>query len=99
MVSKLLQQFPSRSVTAGILLAIARCWPQTRVQRCIYHVWQNIRVKLTMHPQTEAWQELWQIKTPELSQSWQQKLTVWHENYGDFIRERTDKASEPGKRR
>ena len=42
--AKLLAQFPSPTVVVcdcqkGILLAIARCWPQSRVQRCIFHVW------------------------------------------------------------
>lgn len=50
---KLLEQLPAPAVVVcdgqkGILLAIARVWPQARVQRCIFHVWQNIRVKLTL---------------------------------------------------
>ena len=61
---KLLEQLPLSTVVVcdgqkGILLAIARCWATTpSVQRCIFHVWQNIRVKLTLHPQTLAGQEL-----------------------------------------
>ncbi|MBL8121838.1 IS1249 family transposase [Candidatus Saccharibacteria bacterium] len=110
--AKLLQQFPPPTVVVcdgqkGIVLALARCWPQTRVQRCLFHIWQNIRVKLTLHPLTEAGRELlqltrdlWQVKTPEQAASWQQQLEDWHERHGDFIRERTDKAtSELGKRR
>ena len=42
----------------GVLLAIARCWPKARIQRCIFHVWQNIRTKLSLHPKTEAGREL-----------------------------------------
>ncbi len=110
--AKLLQQFPSPTVVVcdgqkGILLAIARCWPQARVQRCIFHVWQNIRVKLTLHPLTEAGQvllqltrDLWNVKMPEQAAVWEHRLTTWHERNGDFIRERTNKdTSEPGKRR
>jgi hypothetical protein len=110
--AKLLQQFPSPAVVVcdgqkGILLAITRCWPKTRIQRCIFHVWQNIRVKLTLHPQTEAGRELlqltrdlWSVKTLEQSQGWRQQLEAWHERHGNFIRERTNKeTSEPGKRR
>jgi hypothetical protein len=109
--AKLLQQFPSPTVAAcdgqkGILLAIARCWPQTRVQRCIFHVWLNIRVKLTLHPLTEAGQELlqmtrnlWQVKTLEQAVSWQQQLETWHERHGAFIREHTARSEyEPGRR-
>ncbi len=84
----------------GVLLAIVRCWPKTRIQRCVFHVWQNIRVKLTLHPQTIAGQELlqltrdlWQVKTSQQSLEWQQRLQAWQEQYGSFIRERTYFAS------
>jgi hypothetical protein len=110
--AKLLVQFPNPQVVVcdgqkGILLAIARCWPKTRIQRCIFHVWQNIRVKLTLHPQTEAGRELlhltrdlWQIKTADQASTWQLQLDAWHERSSVFIRERTNKSTtEPGKRR
>ncbi len=99
--AKLLAQFPRPTVVVcdgqkGILLAIARCWPQARVQRCIFHVWQNIRVKLTLHPQTEAGRELlqltrdlWQVKVPEQATHWQERLETWHKRYESFVRERT----------
>jgi hypothetical protein len=110
--TKLLEQFPCPSVVVcdgqkGILLAIARCWPTARVQRCIFHVWQNIRVKLTLHPQTEAGQELlqltrdlWHVKSIEQAVGWEQQLEAWHTRYADFIRERTDRSEyERGRRR
>jgi hypothetical protein len=100
--SKLLEQLPAPTVVVcdgqkGILLAIARCWPNTRVQRCNFHVWQNIRVKLTLHPQTQAGQELLDlareilkgIKTVEGSNDWQTQLKAWGETYDELIKERT----------
>ncbi len=92
----------------GILLAIARCWPKTRIQRCIFHVWQNIRVKLTLHPQTEAGQELLAlskallkgIATKEAAQNWQEQLKAWEQRHGSFIRERTyTQDPQPGQRK
>jgi hypothetical protein len=110
--AKLLEQFPTPTVAVcdgqkGILLAIARCWPQARIQRCTFHVWQNIRVKLTLHPQTKAGcellqltRDLWQAKTLPQAEHWEQRLRVWYAQYGDFIRERTYKSeTEPGRRR
>lgn len=110
--AKLLEQFPSPNVVVcdgqkGILLAIARCWPKARLQRCIFHVWQNIRVKLTLHPLTEAGRELlqltrdlWSVKDVDQVTGWRKELKSWHERRGDFIRERTNKdTTEPGKRR
>jgi len=110
--AKLLEQFPAPTVAIcdgqkGILLAIARCWPQARVQRCLFHVWQNIRVKLTLHPLTEAGcellqltRDLWQVKTLQQAEYWEHRLRTWHGQYGGFIRERTYKSeTEPGRRR
>lgn len=110
---KLLEQLPAPAVVVcdgqkGILLAIARCWPSTRVQRCHFHVWQNIRVKLTLHPQTEAGQELLQltrillkgIATTEKSLAWQAALKSWEQRHGSFIRERTyNPDPKPGQRK
>ena len=79
------------------MLAINRCWHKTRVQRCIFHVWQNIRTKLTLHPQTQAGVELLQlvkdllrgIKTKEETGKWIKQLILWEQTYGDFIKEKT----------
>ena len=110
---KLLNKLPAPAVVVcdgqkGILLAIARCWPETRIQRCIFHVWQNIRVKLTLHPQTEAGRELLSlskillqgIATKEGAQQWQAELADWEQQYGSFIRERTYAQNpKPGQRK
>ena len=84
----------------GSLLALTRCWPTTIIQRCLFHVWQNIRAKLTLNPQTNAGQELlqltralWSITTNEQAMVWQQRLQDWYQRYGSFIRERTYSAT------
>ena len=99
--SLLLEKFTAPTVVVcdgqkGILLAIARCWPKTRIQRCTFHVWQNVRAKLTLHPQTRAGQELlqltrglWLVKTQVDALAWQQRLEAWFQQYGTFIQERT----------
>lgn len=99
--SALLEQIPEPTVVVcdgqkGILLAIARCWPESRIQRCLWHVWMNIRNKLTLNPQTEAGQELlrltrdlWAVRSLVQSTTWQKCLQVWERKYDDFIRERT----------
>lgn len=109
----LLKQLPPPTVVVcdgqkGILLAIARQWPNTRIQRCIFHAWQNIRTKLSLHPKTEAGLELLElarvllrgIATMELALAWQQKLETWEKHYGSLIRERTNVISpRPGQRK
>jgi hypothetical protein len=99
---ELLEKLPAPTIVVcdgqkGILLAIARCWPTTRVQRCIFHVWQNIRTKLTLHPQTTAGVELLHlakdllrgIKTQDLTDQWIKKLKAWEQTHGDLIKERS----------
>lgn len=81
----------------GILVSIHRNWPCTTIQRCHFHVWQNVRAKLTLFPKTEAAQMLLLLTkmllkglhTKEDILHWQAKLAAWEEMYGSFIRERT----------
>jgi DNA-directed RNA polymerase subunit RPC12/RpoP len=98
----LLKQLPAPAVVVcdgqkGVLLAIARCWPNTRIQRCIFHVWQNIRAKLSLHPKTEAGRQLLGlvkvllkgIYTKKEALIWQAQLAAWEKRHGHLIRERT----------
>lgn len=108
---KLFNKLPAPTVVVcdgqkGVLLAIARCWPKARIQRCIFHVWQNIRTKLSLHPKTEAGVELLNlakvllkgIYTKEEALKWQEQLAFWEKRHSNLIRERTyaDKPR-PGK--
>jgi hypothetical protein len=110
---ELLRKLPPPTVVVcdgqkGVLLAITRQWPKTRIQRCIFHVWQNIRTKLSLHPHTEAGQALLEltrdllrgIATEAQATKWRQKLAVWEKHYGSLIRERTNVVNpRPGQRK
>ncbi len=85
---KLLKQLPAPTVVVcdgqkGILGAIGRCWPETYIQRCHFHVWQNVRSKLSLHPKTVAGEELLQlakqllkgITTKEEAKAWVKRLS------------------------
>lgn len=62
---------------------------------------RTIRVKLTLHPQTAAGQELLDlarqllkgIPTQEEATKWIKQLELWHEHYESFIRERTSRPN------
>jgi len=110
--SELFDQLPAPGFVVcdgqkGILLGLKRSWPETAIQRCHFHVWQNVRSKLTLHPQTEAGQELlrltrglWQVYHAEHMQTWQTRFKLWEETYGDFVRQRTyHQAPTTGRRR
>jgi len=92
----------------GILLSISRNWPTTAIQRCHFHVWQNVRSKLTLFPQTETGRSLLLLTkvllkglhTSEETEQWQAKLVTWEKLYGDFIREKTiTLVPKPGQRK
>ena len=81
----------------GIQLAARLCFgEQIILQRCHFHVKQNLRVKLTKHPATAAGQDL------QLLAAWLARVTTWddmalfvgifyglYEVYDSFLKERT----------
>lgn len=110
---ELLSRLPPPAVAVcdgqkGILLSISRNWPATRVQRCHFHVWQNVRSKITLFPQSEAGRHLLLLAkmllkglhTKDEAERWQAELVDWEELYGDFIREQTVNPNpRPGQRK
>lgn len=98
---KLLITIPAPSVIVcdgqkGMLLSIARCWPTTRVQRCLFHIWQNIRSKLTLNPQTEAgvdllahYRQIWDMTTHYLACQWEEVFYEIYSYHQKFLDERT----------
>jgi hypothetical protein len=90
----------------GLLKALAICWPNTVVQRCRFHVWLNVKTKLTLHPESIASQELLglardllQVRTKRQARCWKYRLKKWRRNHRDFVNERTLKHDpKPGKR-
>jgi hypothetical protein len=66
------------------------------VQRCLFHVWLNVRSKLTLQPKTEAGRgflrltrTLWQVCNEEDVLVWQQQFQAWEQMYGMFVKQRT----------
>lgn len=110
--SELFNQLPAPGFVVcdgqkGILLALKRSWSATLIQRCHFHVWQNIRVKLTLRPKTAAGQELlqltrglWQVYNEQHMEAWQARFKWWEITHGDFVKQRTyAEESRPGKRK
>lgn len=80
----------------GFASAAKTCWPQTRIQRCLVHVYRNTKTLLTSAPRTEAGKSLLKIsrallrvKTLEQAAIWSASLASWHSQYQGFIKERT----------
>lgn len=80
----------------GLMSAIKQAWPNTKHQRCLFHVFMNIRQKLTLRPETEAGvkllklgKSLLNIKTEEEKVAWINEWKNWYMVYKNFISERT----------
>lgn len=80
----------------GLLSAINDVWPKAKIQRCIFHVWMNIRQKLTLKPETQPGVELLclgktllKIKTLEQMSQWLANFQKWKDKYKDFINEKS----------
>lgn len=81
---------------SGVHAALRNEWPHTLVQRCIFHVWMNLKTHLTLKPRTPAGQtllglgrRLLQISTTEEATRWLQLVNDWWVEYGHLTKERT----------
>ncbi|WHS51513.1 IS1249 family transposase [Rothia sp. SD9660Na] len=97
----LLSRIPAPDVAivdggAGFASAAKTCWPETRIQRCLVHIYRNTRALLTSAPRTEAGKSLLKIsrallRVTSLDEAaiWSASLASWHSQYQGFIKERT----------
>lgn len=89
----------------GMRSAIRDVWPQTRIQRCIMHVFQLATTRLTRRPKTEAGKELrmlihelLMVRTRRKKRRWTRAYRRWWRRYDCFLKERTI-GVQPGKKR
>jgi len=80
----------------GLASALNKCWPETKVQRCLVHIQRNVRTYLTTNPRTDAGKELrkislalTKIKTVDQAIAWQQALDQWYQKHGELLKQRT----------
>ncbi|KAB1642748.1 IS256 family transposase [Gulosibacter chungangensis] len=97
----LLERIPAPTVVicdggAGIHAALRRVWPDTRIQRCLFHVQMGIRRSLTLNPRTLVGRRLRQLSldlsdvhTIDDAIVWQQHLDAWWQAHGPLTKERT----------
>ena len=82
----------------GLIKAIKSVWFNTKIQRCLFHVWMNVKQKLTLNPETQAGQQLLslskkllKIKSIEQANNWQSKFKIWKDKYYEFISQKSVK--------
>lgn len=89
----------------GMRSAIRDVWPQTRIQRCVMHVFQLATARLTQRPKSDAGQalrvlmhELLLVRTRRKKRRWTRAYRRWRKRYDTFLKERTV-GQQPGKKR
>ncbi len=80
----------------GLPTALAACWPETKHQRCLFHLQMNVSRHLTRNPRTDAGRalralvmRLSEIHDEDAAIAWQLKLETWWQTFGHLTRERT----------
>jgi len=80
----------------GIPTALAACWPETKHQRCLFHLQMRVSRHLTMNPRTNAGRalrglvmKLSDVKDEDAAIAWQIRLDEWWQAFGHLTKERT----------
>ena len=106
----LMKRLPAPTVVVtdggtGIVKALRLTWPQSRIQRCLFHIRANTITDLTRNPQSPAGKallglanQLTRVNTPEDAGEWLSLLQDWHRVYRENINEKTY-GLEPGSRK
>ena len=81
---------------SGIRSALARTWPETAIQRCIFHLQMNVTRELTRQPRLKAGRglrtlalNLSTITDIDAAITWRLTLEAWWQKFGHLTRERT----------
>ena len=97
----LFDQFPPPEVVvtdggSGIRSALANTWPDTAVQRCIFHLQMNVTRELTRNPRLQAGRalralamNLSTVDTVDAAINWRLALEGWWQRFGHLTKERT----------
>lgn len=80
----------------GFAKAVAAEWPRTRVQRCLFHAFCQVRRQTTTRPRLQAGIELYalarellHIETLRQADWWVERLMQWCDFWADFLAQRS----------
>lgn len=80
----------------GIPTALSACWPETKHQRCLFHLQMRVSRHLTMNPRTNAGRalralvmKLSELRDEDAAIAWQIRLDEWWRAFGHPTKERT----------
>lgn len=76
----------------GFASAVRRAWPRTRVQRCLFHAFSQVRRYTTSRPRLQAGRELYalaielmHLDTLRQADWWVERYLQWCECWADFL--------------
>ena len=80
----------------GFAKALRKAWPRSRHQRCVFHVFCQIKRYTTSKPQTEAGMELYllardllHLESRKEAEKWVDRFLRWVEKYKSFLSQMT----------
>lgn len=81
---------------SGFAKACREAWPDTRVQRCVFHAFRQVRRYTTSRPNLQAGVELYalarellHLETLAQAQWWRERFVQWCGFWCDFLEERS----------
>ena len=81
---------------SGFASAVAAEWPRTRVQRCVFHAFCQVKRCTTTRPKLQAGRELYQIaldlmhiETLHQAELWRERYLDWCGFWADFLEDTT----------
>lgn len=81
---------------SGLRAAATTVWPDTKLQRCVFHLQMNVTRHLTRNPRTDAGkalrvitQHLSDVRDIDAAIRWQVRLHDWWNAFGHLTKERT----------
>lgn len=81
---------------SGFYKAVKEVWPSTKVQRCLFHVFCQVKRATTSRPRLLAGKEIYKlakelmkIKTIKEAMEWEEKYYEWARFWNDFLDEKS----------
>ena len=99
--SALMEPIPAPDVVvadggSGFAKAVRAAWPRTKVQRCLFHAYAQVKRCTTTRPKLQAGRELYQIaldlthiKTLHQAELWRERYLDWCGFWSDFLEDTT----------
>lgn len=99
--SALMEPIPAPDVVvtdggSGFAKAVRETWPETRVQRCVFHAFCQVKRYTTSRPKLQAGVELYglakdlmRIETLHQADLWVERYTQWCGFWADFLEDTT----------